>query len=126
MTYENSKPESFLREFSDLCNKRITEIHIGNISRSTCRKWRLLVVYLGLKAIVVSDIEREVTSEEERRSNFFSLWRNEKGTGATYRTLIEALLEINCGSDAEYVCDLLEKSARESPPSPVGTRVQGI
>jgi hypothetical protein len=92
----------------DQCNKQISKVHIGDISRSACRKWRLIPAYLGMKDIVISDIEHEATSEEERRNNFLNLWRDEQGNGATYRVLIEALLEIKCRSDAEYICQLLQ------------------
>lgn len=107
------------------CNRRISEIHIGDISRSICRKWRSLVAYLGLKEIVISDIEHEAVGEEERRCNFFTLWRNEKGSEATYKVLIGALLDIKCRSDAEYVCQLLMHTSEhpQPPVSPVSTTV---
>ena len=41
----------------DQCNRRVSKIHIDDISRSACRKWRSLVAYLGMKEIVISDIE---------------------------------------------------------------------
>lgn len=112
MACQRSVSVSFLMVYYDItehqCNKQISEIHIRDISRSACRKWRSLVAYLGMKEIVISDIEHESTSEEERRCNLFSLWRDEHGYEATYRVLIDALLEMKCRSDAEYVCQLLQ------------------
>lgn len=96
----------------DCCDQQITEIHIDQISCSICRKWKLLVKYLGMNAIVVSDIDCKWINEAEKRHFFFSEWRNEKGKEATYTVLIGALLKIKCGNDAEYVCKLLQ-----SPPS---------
>ena len=49
----------------------------------------------------------------EASSSFFSKWKEAKGSGATYRALISALLKIKCVEDAEGVCELL----KNSPPS---------
>lgn len=95
----------------DCCNRQITKIHVGDISRNVCRRWKSLVAYLGMRGIVVSNIEHEPMNEEERRQNFFSQWKNDKGSEATYMVLIDALLRINCRSDAEYVCGLLQNPA---------------
>ena len=98
----------------ECCSRQISEVHIDDISRCICRKWRSLVPQLKLKGIVISDIEHETGVEEERRSKFLSLWKKQKGSEATYRWLIHALLEIDCRSDAEYVCKLLKTSESAS------------
>ena len=41
--------------------------------------------------------------------------------GATYKALINALLQIKCVEDAEGVCELLKKS----PPQPVSCQASG-
>ena len=59
---------------------------------------------------VVGDIECEVGKEEERRARLFSRWQSEKGAHASYKQLINALLEIECMQDAEYVCWLIRST----------------
>lgn len=67
---------------------------------------------LGLPIILRSDIERNFNfkTEQEKRVAFFSQWKGMKGSEATYRNLISALLGINKMEDAEGVCGLLLKS----------------
>ena len=83
--------------------------HLQEISLSRCTKWRFLPAALEMENPdnVVSSIEREVEKEEERKAKLFSQWRSEKGSDAKYKELIDALLEIGCKQDAEYVCELL-------------------
>lgn len=92
------------------CNKKVSDKHLDAISRSHCRKWRSLPAHLEMATIVVDDIDRELGKEEERRHTFFSKWKHVKGSAATYQRLIAALLEIQCGEDAEGVCKLLQNS----------------
>lgn len=92
-------------------NKQISALHLEDISLNSCRKWRLLPSRLGLKEIVVHDINRSFVDEEERRRAFFLKWREIKGSGVTYKALISALLEIKCREDAESVCKLLQQQS---------------
>lgn len=94
----------------ECCNQQITEKHIGDIS---CSKWRLLYAHLEMGRSVVDDIDRGSKTEEEKRHDFFSCWRNEKGSRATYKVLIEALLKAKCRNDAEYVCKCVQASSRK-------------
>ena len=89
-------------------NREITDIHIGVISRSYCSKWKSLPSYLGLGTIVAEDINRTEVNEEDKRRTFLTTWKEKKGFEATYKTLISALLEIECKSEAQSVCDLLK------------------
>ena len=66
---------------------------------------------------VVVDIEREVDKEEERKARLFSRWKSEKGAGASYKQLVNALLEIECKQDAEYVCELLRSTVANKASS---------
>lgn len=87
---------------------KVSGIHLQEISRSCCHKWRSLPVALDMENhLIWEDIEREVGDEEGRRERFFSRWQSEKGTDANYRTLINALLVIKCKQDAERVCRML-------------------
>lgn len=91
------------------CTASVSDKHLGEIS---CKNWRLLPPYLTLTTsetteVVVSDLERDYKTEEERRTGFFRKWKMRKGFEATYIALINALLEINCREDAEGVCKLV-------------------
>ena len=88
-------------------SKQVTDLHIDKISRSHCKKWKSLPAYLEMEGIVASDIDMMPIEEEEKRNNFFSKWKEEKGSEATYKALIGSLLEIRCREDAESICRLL-------------------
>ena len=88
-------------------SKQVTDLHINEISRSHCKKWKSLPTYLEMEAIVASDIEKKPIEEEEKRNNFFSKWKEEKGSEATYKALIGALWKMRCREDAESICKLL-------------------
>ena len=96
-------------------SKKISDIHLDEISQSCCSKWRQLLSCLGMKKIVKNDINRLSLSEDEKRSSFFSMWVDEKGSGATYEKLIRALLKMRCMNDAEIVCELIQPKISQSP-----------
>ena len=48
---------------------------------------------------------------EGRRQSAITEWKDEKGADATYKALINALSEIECGADAEFVCQLIQPAA---------------
>ena len=107
-------------EDSEQC---ISDPHLEEISRTSSMKWRLLPSHLELSDAekTVGDIERDSQKEDERRNNFFFTWKRKKGTRATYRKLVHALLKIDCRGDAEKVCKLLMESVstrqkNSSPP----------
>ena len=62
-----------------------------------------------MRDIVVRDIDREGKPEEEKRVTFFKRWKRQKGSQATYKVLISALLQTKRREDAECVCELLKK-----------------
>ena len=94
----------------DDCNQKISDYHCSEISRTLCGGWRGLPSHLGVPQIYVHDINRNSTEESERRSNFFFGWKELKGSAATYKALIAALLDIDCREDAEGVCRFLKKT----------------
>ena len=100
-------------------DKQITDKHIEVISRSTCRKWRSLYAHLDLTSIVVLDIDHDhhmQLDEDQKRSLFFTNWKEKKGSEATYKWLISALLTIECREDAESVCELLKQQQQQPEP----------
>ena len=107
------------------CNRPVSDSHLECISDSHCEHWRKLPAHLDLEAIVVKDIDRSQGDEGTKRLDFFRKWKEIKGSGATYKRLITALLKIDCREDAERVCKMLKGSGRPSasgasaqPPQP--------
>lgn len=89
------------------CNHKVGTIHLEKIS-SYCSQWRLLPHHLHLEAGVVESVDARFTGERDRRHAFFIQWRQEKDYGATYRELMNALVELGCANEAAQVCMLLK------------------
>ena len=108
-----------LKLTEDDWNKPLTDIHISDICRKACGKWKLLSPYLGgMEEIDISDIENTFAEEEVRRSKFLKRWREKMGSEANFKRLISALLRIKCRRDAEIVCGLLQlQISRNVSPS---------
>jgi hypothetical protein len=121
---EHSDLSSVLNHFeiSDVESRsQVTDNYLEKISRFYCVKWRLLPSYLTMGDIVVNDVSREHPHREsEQRFYFFKEWKDTRGLEATYRSLINALLEINCRRDAESVCQLLKDQLQQPPSSDNG------
>ena len=98
-------------------NQQVSDGHILKFSGSYGSKWKLMPACLNLKSIVAEDIDRSPKSEEEKRYTFFSTWKQVKGSSATYKDLIIALLEIGCGEDADRVCELVPQFQEQDPPA---------
>ena len=95
----------------DNCNREISDEHLQEISQSHCGQWRSLPSHLKMPTITSDDVDRETShNEEEKRLKFFKKWKQERGSDATYKELIHALITIKCRQDAEVVCKVLKKS----------------
>ena len=95
---------------------KVSDIHVGDISRFHYEKWRDLYPHLDLAKIVVTDASRNYGSESERRSAFFNEWKEQQASDATYRKLVYALLQIGAKQDAVSVCELLAESLGKAKP----------
>lgn len=94
-----------------MCEREVTDETMDEIASSCCGKFREMPPYLpGMKEIHVHDAERDGHTEAEKRNAFFKTWKRGRGTDATYRVLIAALLKIKCTNDAEEVCKLASDS----------------
>ena len=98
----------------DDLDQEISQSHVDTISRRYCACWKLLPSNLQLDSIVVNDIENSTFDETERRHKFFRKWKKIKGSDASYKRLIIALLEVDDREDAEKVCKLLQKGRQTS------------
>lgn len=109
-------------------NQRVSDQHIEKFSRSHGKKWRSLPPYLELETIAVDDIDRNprTLTEEEKRHAFFSKWKHVKGSRATYRRLVGALLKIQCREDAENLCEMLKTSVAAQRKAKVRHTLSGL
>ncbi len=121
----NSLLEKFQLTDED-CDKQVSDRHLAELSRTHCRNWRQLPPYLYMASIVEHDIDCDSRGERKKREDFFKEWKEMKGSDATYKALIGALLKIGSRNDAEYVCQLLMRPSSYRPalaaphhPSPV-------
>ena len=105
------------------CDRPVSDLHLERISRSCFKYWKLLPDYLGLKTVMVHDIDRSLIDEESKRLEFLRQWKIRKGSEATYTQLISALLSIDQRSDAEAVCNFLAQSMKSAPIKTVPTEV---
>ena len=88
-------------------NTQVTDLHVDEIARSHCKKWKSLPAHLQMEAIAAKDIDLKQIEEEQKRCDFLSKWKEEKGSEATYKVLIGALLKIKSREDAEGICKII-------------------
>ena len=102
---------------AEALEQQITEEVLDKIASTCCEDYRRLPPYLGVECIAIRDIERDGKSEPERRQTFLRKWKQVKGSGATYKAIIAALLKIRCREDAEKICVLVKslKPLRNTP-----------
>lgn len=96
------------------CNETVSDIHLEKFTRYNCKQWRSLPSYLHLEDAVAEDIDASNHTEKSKRYEFLYEWKSKKGSSATYKQLIGALLEIHCRRDAEKLSQILKSSLRES------------
>ncbi len=85
--------------------------HILNISMQL-EQWELVATCLGLTQAEIEAIEYNNRTIEMMRLNCLKKWKSKallSGT-ATYRVLLQALLECGCNDQAKQVCSLHKKS----------------
>ena len=102
--------------------KQVSPKHRAEIAQyGYCKEWRKLPAHLEMMSVVVDDIDRCSVEEDEKRRKFMSQWNSKKGSEATYKKLICALLKFGCKDNAESVCELLQGNARllQSPDEQV-------
>ena len=122
-----SSPERLIARYhltEEDVNKQITDEHIEVLSRKICGRgqWKSLPAHLGLATITAEDIDCGSVDPREKRHQFFLAWKQKKGSEATYKRLITALLKIECTQDAESVC---ETTKGEQQQQQQGKQLQG-
>ena len=88
-------------ELSKPCDERIIP------SLANCfSQWRVIFGSL-LSELDLGDVDRENTTEEEKRIAALRKWRDRKGREATYKILVDALLNRGERHQAESLCKTL-------------------
>ena len=126
MARDHSELNSTLERFQlspEAYNQPISDIHLQMIASSRAIKWKFLpaVLEMANPTVVLSDIGGEGgRPPDQMRADFFGRWQSEKGSDASYKNLVNALLQINCKQDAEYVCELLLSTSSTTLKHPEG------
>ena len=106
--------EDCVREFSiseELLYKRISDDHILEVSMFS--EWRTVARWLKLNDSEVRAINSEGNSEQEKQQKTLQMWTRKFAFKATYKRLIEALLESGRADHAEKVCQKLSSLAAQ-------------
>ena len=93
-------------------NQEINDSNLEIICRKSCTNWRALPRLLGIDGykIILANIERDYTKEDEKKLALFQEWQKMNGFDATYKVLVNALLETRQREDAQCVCEILKAS----------------
>ena len=101
--------------FSTQLDKTCTREHLRGIAMFL-ESWRTVASHLGLSNAEVEEVQRDGTEEKERKRKILEVWKARFGFKATYKVLIEALLEIGRADQAQEVCHLLVQQHKEGIP----------
>ena len=85
------------------CNNK----HIADVSRFL--DWKGVARHLKLTDSEVGAVESEGRDEADKQHKTLQKWKSKFAFKATYRNLIQALLDSGRGDHAEEVCKLLQK-----------------
>ena len=91
-------------------NKQVNVSNLELTSRFCYKQWKSLPPHLGSNE--VGEIDKTHQDEKTKCLNFLLHWK--KGSHATYRQLLIALLSIRCEQAAEMLCTRLKESASDS------------
>ena len=89
---------------AEVLDAKCSDEHILDVSRFL--DWKGVAAYLKLD---VDAVESDGRDEADKRRKTLQNWKNKFAFKATYRNLIQALLDSGRGDHAEEVCELLQK-----------------
>ncbi len=92
-------------------NRECRDEHICGISLQM-ENWELIATLLGLTPAEIEAIKYDNQSIKMMRYNSLKKWKSKallSGT-ATYRVLLQALLDCGCNDQAKQACSLLKES----------------
>ena len=79
------------------------------LSVSSLLDWKGVARYLKLTDSEVDAVDSDGRDEQDKRHKTLQKWKSKFAFKATYRNLIQALLDSGRGDHAEEVCKLLQK-----------------
>ena len=88
-------------------NKSISDDHLRAIA-IFLTSWRKVATYLKLSENDLDDVEREEKDEQDKRLKVLQKWKGKFGYKATYKKLVEVLLQLARADIAEKVLHLLK------------------
>ena len=91
-------------------NEEVTDDHILKVYKQL-ESWKRLAAHLGLTRADIRAIESESRSDEKlMRLHMLQEWKEKKRIDgkATYKVLMEAMLDCDNSNSAVQVCELLE------------------
>ena len=117
MSMENVLTQYELTE--DDCMKKITDKDLDSICNTCSFPYGRMAPHLKVEQACAEDIKQDTNlrSESDRRSSLLKKWKQSKGSEATYKALLSALLGIERREDAEVICKLLKDSKSATPAS---------
>lgn len=91
---------------SDTClDGECSDEHIDEFSKY-CVEWEQIANHLKLKETTVSDL-RSIPNGDLRRSKLLRQWKSQFAFKATYRVLVQALVDVGRGDYACSICETL-------------------
>ena len=91
----------------DILDTKCSDEHI--LAVSSFLDWKGVARYLKLNDSEVGEVESDGRDEQDKRHKTLQKWMSKFAFKATYRNLIQALLDSGRGDHAEKVCKLLQK-----------------
>ena len=91
----------------EVLDTKCSDEHI--LAVSSFLDWKGVARYLKLNESEVGEVESDGRDEQDKRHKTLQKWKSKFAFKATYRNLIQALLNSGKGDHAEEVCILLQK-----------------
>ena len=88
-------------------NESVSDDHLRAIA-IFLTSWRKVATYLGLSENDLGDVEQEGKDEQDKRIKVLQIWKGKFAFKATYRMLVEVLLQLAKADVAEKVLLLLK------------------
>ena len=92
-------------------NESVSDDHLRAIAIFLTSWWRV-ATYLGLSENDLGDVEQEGKDEQDKRLKVLQIWKGKFGFKATYRMLVEVLLQLAKADIAEKICHLLKGKSK--------------
>ena len=93
----------------EVLDAKCSDEHILDVSRFL--DWKGVARYLKLTESEVGAVDSDGRDEQDKRHKTLQKWKSKFAFKATYKNLIQALLDSGRGDHAEEVCKLFKKGS---------------